>query len=230
MRPLSSLTQFEQDTVAELVKFQRDSKGQHELLICVSADGTIEIGRNKGPQNGVELPAEAGALLEQNGSIRLFHNHPQQGSLSPADWRQSNRWMGRADLIAVNSRGSIFSGASAHVPELGALLEKVNLNTLRDDGENALYAAPCHKSESWLKTATYHLVGHALNLELEAMGLVAYEAKLSEEDMELWLNCENAGFWKIITNVFKTALASCPPTSPSATSAAAPQSPANPPP
>ena len=112
MRPLSSLTPFELATVTDLIAFQTATQEKQELLICVSADGTAEVGRNKGTINRVDLPKEAEDLLKQQGSIRLFHNHPKQGSLSAADWRQSNRWMGRADLVAGNTDGSIFCGAA----------------------------------------------------------------------------------------------------------------------
>ena len=81
-----------------------------------------------------------------------------------------------------------------YVPDLDALLGRIDLNALRDDGEAALYSVRCPDDANILKSYAHHLVSHVLNLELEGMALIAYEVRLSENDTSIWQAGEKLGF------------------------------------
>jgi hypothetical protein len=110
MRVVAEMTNFEGRLIDEIVLFDATNASQRELLCFISVDGEREIDRAVGTINRVELPKSLDAMLEAGEGIRLFHNHPSEGSLSAVDWWQSIRWNGKADLIAINGQRSISVG------------------------------------------------------------------------------------------------------------------------
>ncbi|MGW9822296.1 hypothetical protein ACUXK4_004891 [Methylorubrum extorquens] len=198
MRPVASLTDFENEIVDEIVLFDAQNSSAREILCCLTPDGASEIARAVGSINRVELPLSLEDVLSAGEGVRLFHNHPSQGSLSATDWWQSIRWQGKADLIAINSKRTIFSGAARNLTALTYLLERIDLDTIRDDGEYALYAAPCPPNAHSIKPIARHLISHLLNIQLLDKGLVHYDFQLSEEDRVIWNACSNLGVWPIV--------------------------------
>lgn len=199
VRSVASMTAFENQIVDELVLFDMKYAPRRELLCCLTSDGASEIDRAVGTINRVDLPKSLDAVLKAGDGVRLFHNHPSEGSLSAADWWQSIRWNGKADLIAINRHRTIFSGAAKNVPELTALLSRVELDEVRDCGECALFAAACPPDAHQLKPIATHLVSHLLNIELCSLGLVYYEFQLSVRDDIIWSACRNCQIWDSVS-------------------------------
>ena len=191
MRSVANMTDFEQSTLEALISDGSGNIRRTELLICIDERGTAEIDRAEGEESRVDLTEEMERRLIAGGTVKLFHNHPSNNSISGSDWHQSIRWDGRAEIVVLNRYGSVFCGTSEKSADVKRLLTQVQLNDVRDDGESALLSSGGPELAK-LKISSVHLVSHIINLRLRNMGLVCYDTWLSEYDEGLLQACADS--------------------------------------
>lgn len=80
-----------------------------ELHIALDGSGTKEISRQVQPAHGGEMDEAMAAAASSAAGCRIFHNHPNQGSLSASDWNVLANHPAM-EMVAVNSRGTTFRG------------------------------------------------------------------------------------------------------------------------
>jgi hypothetical protein len=104
-----SVTPVEDEALADILNFARTpGNEERELMIALTSDGTKRLDASTGRKEAGLTDRMRDAILGQEG-VRLWHNHPSQGSLSHGDWWAAST-SSDLEVLAVTTRGSIFVG------------------------------------------------------------------------------------------------------------------------
>lgn len=164
-----------------------------ELLVCMARNGVTVVGQSIGSNAQAGLSDPMLQEIRANGGCMLIHNHPSEGSLSYDDWNLVAGNPGIDEIVAINSSGSIFRGR-ALANARTSLKAKVKTGDVAPDvGQAALEplwkafnVALQEQTEMTDPTGLEKLLSwvwsHLVNEQLKALGLVEYEATLSETD------------------------------------------------
>lgn len=168
-----------------------------ELLICLTGDGMHFIDAEVGAANRVELTNKMLDAALTPMECRLVHNHPEEGSLSGADWRLIRQHPGIRIITAVNSNGSVFRGSlgsgsdaleryvDADMGDLSAQVGDAVEALMWKDFEEMLRDRSANEGPELLIDALKWAWSHLVNERLHDLGHVLYEAALSQKDAEI---------------------------------------------
>ncbi|MFY8210623.1 MAG: hypothetical protein ACOVOE_15110 [Caulobacter sp.] len=176
-----------------------------ELLVCVAQDGVTIIDDTIGSNDRVELTAPMLQEIATNGGCILIHNHPSEGSLSYSDWSLAAGNPGIGEIVAVNSSGSIFRGrtigsaktsleSKIKVGDVAPDVGQAVLNSLWDLFKAKLVEGIEMPNPGALENLMSWIWSHLVNERLKELGLVEYEATLSEVDVATLSDAELAPF------------------------------------
>jgi hypothetical protein len=131
-------------------------------------------------------------LAMQAGSVRQWHNHPSQDSLSHDDWLCAAT-SADLEILALNKHGSIFVG---RVPEWEDPLEALFRWLPRLGGDLELHMSKLAKNralddEMLVRLSTF--TGHVLNTALAQRTTVRYAYSLRDDDDATVRACERLG-------------------------------------
>lgn len=179
-----------------------------ELLHCINNAGTRTIVREIGYKR-VKLPQVALDAIETS-LVRIWHNHPSQGSISDADWMAAGV-NNRTEILAVNESGTIYVGRILNWPDKFDAVMNQNLKRLAGLLDHVMQRHTTSHKVFDERLASCHLDGHLLNLCLAECGVVRYAAQLSDVDAEALVKADRVGLVEVgrswALNQIKAALA-----------------------
>ena len=176
-----SATPVEEEALADILNFARTlGNEEREMMVALSSDGTKRLDTSTGRKEAEITDGMRDAILCQEG-VRLWHNHPSQGSLSHSDW-----WAACTspdlEVLALTTRGSIFVGRVVEYrDEFEALFQWLprlagDLELHMDDH------AKLSGSKAEDIIAIPRMVGHALNLGLADACSVRYAYRFMPDE------------------------------------------------
>ena len=173
-------TTIEDTTFAVILAFARDPANRdHELMHCIDGDGSRVIDTFTG-RKAAALTARMKLIAEEQ-SVRFWHNHPSQDSLSHHAWRLAAT-TNLIEVLALNESGSIFVGRMLEWHDrFDELLHQFSAIAadLEVKMSNSAKAAGMPIDD---QIAFSQRTGHVLNLAISRCRVVEYAYRLSAPD------------------------------------------------
>lgn len=189
MAKLRSLNPTEQGHVKAVIAHAQSDQGKLELLICSADSDGSEIDRTIDQPDKAHLTPAMVDWMEGE-DCRLWHNHPEYGSLSDADWRLAVAHTHIVEIAATNESGSLFRGAVADGARLSSFVQAqfrgvvqyVSYVDASAEASDKLLAGQDPKLNLFLEAFS----GHVVNECLQEKGIIEYEAVFSDIDTALF--------------------------------------------
>jgi hypothetical protein len=179
-------TQLECMLLEAARQHQIGSNPKTEILFCVTADGQSVIDASVGNDRGVPLTQKMTNALRANCKCRLIHNHPSESSFSGYDWDLCIKNTSIAEIVVINTSGSVFRGSVQDHVRLSAIITSAvkSFDDMRSDIEICVCCAAKFTNFDLPLRLTW-TAGDLINQRLCDLSMIDYQVTYSCSDLAL---------------------------------------------